>query len=370
MIVEPPTLADVMPSALSALGVDGEANRLELAPARSVVVLLIDGFGWNLLRGNEATAPFLAGFAGRPIVAGFPTTTAASITSLGTGLRSGMHGIVGYTSRLDGLAEPINWLAWAPSGAHKDVIEAFPPETIQPYPTALERAERAGVHAVNVSSGRFRGSGLTRAALRGGTFASVVTAADTVAAVAVAARGPQPSLVYCYNGDLDLVSHVRGWQSDAWQAQLALIDRQVELLAERLPAGSRLVVTGDHGMVDVPDEAKIDFDAEPELSEGVDALANDARCRYVYTREPAAVRQRWTRRLGDGFDVLTRDEAIGRGWFGPVRPEIAGRIGDLVVLATGPGAVVRRSAEPRLARLVGNHGALSDDELLVPLLLR
>ncbi|HTZ43095.1 MAG TPA: alkaline phosphatase family protein [Jatrophihabitans sp.] len=365
-------LSDLMPSALSALGVPGERNPLRLPAAECVVVLLVDGLGWNLLREHESAAPFLAGLPGRALTAGFPTTTASSLASLGTGLPSGEHGITGYTSLVAGLREPVNWLRWQAEGG-ADLLDRLVPERLQSRPTAFERGAGAGLAVSVVSSRDFQGSGLTRAVLRGGTYRPVVTAADLASTVAEAARADRPSLVYCYLGELDLIGHGYGCRSQAWRVQLALIDRAVELLAERLPAGARLVVTADHGMVDVPVAARHDYDAEPALSEGVRALAGEARVRYVHV-EPGRleeVRCRWQERLGDRFAVLDRDEAVARGWYGPsVAPAAYDRIGDLVVLALAEGAVVRSRAEPRLSALIGQHGALTGDELLVPLLLR
>jgi hypothetical protein len=372
------SLSDLLPAALGALGVSGSANALGLQPARCVVVLLIDGLGWNLLQAHRDDAPFLAALSGTPLTAGFPTTTAASIASLGTGLPSGQHGLTGYTSRVPdfpegpgALSEPINWLRWRGAYSGNNLLDRVVPEQAQPQLTAFEQAAAAGVEVTVVSSYVFRDSGLTRAVLRGGTYSPVLTAADTATAVAAAARSAERSLIYCYNGDLDLVGHGHGSGSDTWRVQLALIDRAAELLAERLPDDARLLITADHGMVNVPDAAKVDFDDIPELGRHVEMIAGEARVRYLHVRPEHLdeVRRSWTDRLADGFAVLRRDEVIERGWFGPVVTDTAaGRLGDLIVLATGDGAVVRSRFEERLTRMRGHHGALTDDELLVPLL--
>ncbi len=364
------TLSDLLPSVLSALGAPGEANAFDLAPARCIVVLLVDGLGWNLLRDAPERAPFLSSLDAQQLTAGFPTTTAASITSLGTGVPSGQHGIVGYTSRLPGLAEPINWLSWRGAFSGTDLLPEHDPDLVQPVPTALQRAERAGINATAVSAPRFRESGLTRAALRGGQFQAAHTAADTATIVAATARADR-GLVYCYNPDLDLIGHVYGSRSEALLVQLELIDRAVELLARALPPDTRLLVTSDHGMIDVPDAAKVDYDGDPELSAGVDMIAGEARVRYLYVApdEIDAVRTRWMQRLGDRVAMVTRDEAIGRGWFGPaITSQAYGRIGDLIALAVTDAAIVRRKAESRSSLLIGHHGALTDGERLIPLL--
>ncbi|MEO6502661.1 MAG: alkaline phosphatase family protein, partial [Jatrophihabitantaceae bacterium] len=228
----------------------------------------------------------------------------------------------------------------------------------------------AGVSASVVSAPMFRDSGLTRAALRGGQYGRAFTAADTATEVAKAAR-TRRGLIYCYIADLDLIGHVHGCRSQAWLAQLELIDHGARLLADRLPPGARLLITADHGMLDVPESAKVDYDAQPLLKQGVDLIAGEARVRYLYaaTAEIEAVRTRWADVLGDRVALLSRDEAIARGWFGPTVSEQARhRIGDLIAVAVAQVAVVRRKAESRSATLIGHHGALTDAELLVPLL--
>ena len=366
------SLADVLPSALAALGVPGEPNALDLQPAGCIVVLLVDGLGWQLLREHADRAPFLSSLAGRPLTAGFPTTTAVSITSLGTGVAPGQHGITGYSTRADGLGEPVNWLTWRGARSGVDLTGQQPPEQVQPVTTAFERAELAGVSASVVSAPAFRDSGLTRAALRGGQYLRAFTAADTATVVADTAR-TRGGLIYCYIADLDLIGHVHGCRSRAWRVQLELIDAGARLLAERLPAHARLLVTADHGMLDVPEHAKFDYDAEPLLREGVELLAGEARVRYLHVAPGAldAVRARWTQLLGDGMAMLSKEEAIARGWFGPsVSDAASARIGDLIAVSVSELAVVRRKAESRNASLVGHHGALTDAELLVPLLSR
>jgi predicted AlkP superfamily pyrophosphatase or phosphodiesterase len=364
------SLADVLPSALAALGVPGEPNALALQPAECIVVLLVDGLGWQLLREHADRAPFLSTLVGRPLTAGFPTTTAVSITSLGTGVAPGQHGITGYSTRADGLGEPVNWLTWRGARSGVDLTGQQPPERVQPVTTAFERAELAGVHASVVSAPAFRGSGLTRAALRGGQYLRAFTAADTATVVADTAR-TRGGLIYCYIADLDLIGHVHGCRSEAWRVQLELIDAGARLLADRLPAHARLLVTADHGMLDVPEHAKLDYDAEPLLREGIELLAGEARVRYLHVAPGAleAVRARWTDVLGDGMAMLSKEEAIARGWFGPsVSDAASARIGDLIAVSVSELAVVRRKAESRNASLVGHHGALTDAELLIPLL--
>ena len=366
-------LSDVLPSVLASLGVAGEPNPLALPDARRTVVLLVDGMGWESLRRSPEAAPFLSGLAGRTLTAGFPSTTVASLASLGTGLPSGSHGLTGYTSWVEEVEQTVNWLAWQPVGERRggDLRERLVPEALQAQPTAFERAVGAGVDVTVVSSAQFEGSGLTRAVLRGGRYAGSVTPGDAVAQAADGARRGDRSLVYCYTPDLDLVGHVRGPETDAWLTQLTLVDVFAEELAGRLPADATLLVTADHGMVTVGDHARVDFDTSPQLADGVRALAGEPRARHVHAEPGAAdgVLAAWRAELGDRMWVGRREDAIGAGLFGPSVSDAARRrIGDVVAIATGDVAVVRRSVEPAFSALTGHHGALTADELLVPLL--
>jgi hypothetical protein len=164
---------------------------------------------------------------------------------------------------------------------------------------------------------------------------------------------------------------MRGPDTDAWRAQLAIVDRIASELAHRLPPETSLFVTADHGMVHVPDDAKVDADGTPALLDGVVALAGEPRARYVHVAPGALedVFATWREVLGDSWQVLRRDDAIAAGLFGRVVTTGArARIGDVVALSLGNGGVVERHRLPRLSAMPGQHGSVTDDELLVPLL--
>jgi hypothetical protein len=249
------------------------------------------------------------------------------------------------------------------------------PDQWQPHPTAFERAAADGVIVHSFGPARFRGSGLNGAAFRGVTLSSAESAGELAAGTLDAlADGPARDrvLAYTYYGDLDATGHRKGVDSAAWRHQLAHVDRLAEQIGTGLPPGSALLITADHGMVDLVDDERIDVDSEPGLRDGVELIAGEPRARYVHAVPGAAddVLAAWRARLTDGWIVLSRAEAVAAGWFGPgVDPEMAGRIGDVVAIAIGTGSVVATRTEPAfLARLIGMHGSLSEDELLVPLL--
>ncbi|WP_019876829.1 alkaline phosphatase family protein [Sporichthya polymorpha] len=361
-------LPDLLPSVLGELGVPGESGPLALDLPPRVAVLLVDGLGLNLLRRHADLAPYLSSLlpdAGT-LAVGFPSTTATSLTSLGTGLPPGAHGVLGLSMRgPDGTV--LNALHW-------DATKVDPQQW-QPHLTAFERAAAAGVEVRSFGPGRFRGTGLNGAAFRGVPLDPSESAGELVAATLDAladAPGRDRVLAYTYYGDLDATGHRKGVGSAAWRHQLAHVDRLAEQIGTALPPGSALLVTADHGMVDLAEDLRIDVDAEPELREGVELLSGEARARYVHARPGAAgdVLAAWRARLTDGWIVLSREEAVAAGWFGPnLDPAMADRIGDVLAVATGAGSLVATKTEhPFFAQLIGMHGSLSEDELLVPLL--
>jgi len=365
------SLGELLPSLLSALGLRGFANSLALEPAARACLLLVDGLGWELLRANRASAPFLNSIAGEPLTAGFPATTAASLSSLATGLPPGEHGLVGYTMALPGYDRAFNTLTWSlyGLGPRVDLREALVPEAFQPQPTLPERAAAAGVPIHYLGPAFHKGSGLSRAIGRGQRF-HPAESLEAIQEVALRRLDAQPAMVYGYHARLDTAGHIHGVASQAWRDELVAVDQAVRILAEQLPDGTVLVVTGDHGMVDLRPNERLDLADHPELAAGVALLAGEARARFVRTISGATadVISAWRSILGDRMWVWTRDEAIAMGIFGPtVSDQARERIGDVVAAAFGRVGIVQRDVDPAQARLNGHHGSLTAAEQLVPL---
>jgi len=350
-------------SVLASLGVPGEPNPLQFAPADRVCVLLVDGLGWELLSEHPAAAPLLSELAmtASPLTAGFPATTATSLGTLGTGRPPGQHGLLGYQVAVPGSGSLLNALRWDSN---------VDPVSWQPGSTIFERAAAAGVGAFRVAPGAFRKSGLSVAAMRGANFLPANTAGALVSRAVTALAETSPAFALVYYGDLDATGHALGCRSDAWQYQLAHVDKLVEQLAAALPNGTVLHVTADHGMTDVQPADRIDVDVDPALRDGVAVLGGEPRARHVYCKPGAAddVLRVWADVLGDRAWVASKDQAIADGWFGPVDDRFADRIGDVVAAPCGASAVVATVTEPRESALVGMHGSLTPADQLVPLL--
>jgi hypothetical protein len=368
------SLADVLPALLPGLGVpngDREphgAGALDVPQSSRVCVVLVDGLGANALAAHPDRAPFLTALldhpASRQITSVFPTTTPIALTSLGAGLPPGEHGITGLFIRLPEDGRLVNTLA---------IPGEVDMRALQTRPTVFERAAQAGVAVTKVGPRSFDGQGLSEAGLRGGEYSAGESVGERVAAAAEAVRRDDRALTYVYFGDLDSTGHRRGAGSEAWRQELTHIDRVVEQIAAAMPEGSTLLVTSDHGMVDVPFDDRWDVAETPALADGVDVVAGDMRGVHVHARPGAAddVLAAWRATLGEDFWVLSREEAVRAGLFGPVVSEhILPRLGDVVAAARGGRAVVDSRVLPvAVLGLLGLHGSVTDDELLVPLLV-
>jgi len=362
------TIGDVLPSALAVLGAPGATDRLGLAGqldgVRKIALLLVDGLGWHQLGPAAAHAPTLTELArtGRVLTSGFPSTTPTSLVSLGTGAAPGAHGILGFTLNVPGTDRVIVHTHWS---------DDPDPGVWQPVRTRFEST--GGVDTIVVSRPEFAGSGLTLAAYRGGRFLAA-SGADEVAATVLAAldAATAPALVYGYHADLDRTGHACGVDSDAWRAAVADVDRLLTRVVDGLPPDTALLVTADHGQLDVPLDMRFDLDLDPRLRAGVRVVAGEPRVRYLHTERGATadVLATWRGILGDAAWVVERSEAVAAGWFGPVAEEHLTRVGDVVAACHDRHVVVATRTKPvRESQLVAYHGSFTPAEMEIPLLV-
>ncbi len=341
---------------------------------RRVILLVVDGLGARQLAAHAAIAPVLSGARHAVLDAVYPTTTATNLTSIGTGLPPGEHGLVSYSLAVPDDDRPLITLTWSwqRQDLDLDARDTVVPERFQPRPTAFERATAAGIRAVRVLRPEFTTSGLTRAGLRGGEVRTATGREPTIAAaLAAAAEQDTPTIVYAHHGDLDAIGHLTGPGSEPWCEELAAVDAAVADAAEHLGPDTALLVTADHGMVRVAEQGFVELADDPAWLDGVRVLTGDGRCRQLHVHPGAAqdVLDAWRQRCGEHADVLTREQAITAGWFGPhIADHVRPRIGEVVVSATTDRSWVHRDLDLFGGRLPGQHGALTRDEVEVPLI--
>lgn len=356
-------LTDVVPQVLRSLGADPDW----FPAARSAVLVLVDGLGRANLTARSGHARFLVRHLAKKDAARtvFPSTTATALTALLTGVDAGAHGIVGYRARIPGtLSAPNQLKGWETDG--------LDPRTWQRAQPLFERESAAGRPCFFVSKKQYARSGFTAAISRGATFVAGESPQERLDAAAALAAEHPGALVYAYLPELDTIGHACGWESAAWTAGLETLDDALRRLHERVDAGTGVVVTADHGMVDVPSERHVLLRTGDPLLDGVEIVAGEPRMLQLYTSPGARARvaERWRESEAGRSWVMTRDEAIGAGLYGPaVDDEVVPRIGDVLVAARGSVAYYDdRLVDKKAQRMIGQHGSLTDQERIVPLI--
>lgn len=365
------SICDILPSVAAVLGMPDAEDRLSLAETigrpRRIALMLVDGLGHHLLPAVAEHAPLLAALLhGRTGVLDelsctFPSTTPTSLVSLGTGVPPGQHGVLGFTVRVPATGKVLTHILWRDDPR---------PGEWAPQPTWFERLARAGLGASAVLPTAFAGGGLTDAAYRGARFCGVPAGADYPRRVLEALRATR-GVVYGYTSVLDTAAHLFGIGSPQWCHAATEVDALLTRIVEELPEDAVLLVTADHGGLNIGPDARYDLDTDGDLRTGISQVAGEPRVRYLHVESGATedVVAAWESTLGERAEVLRRDEAIARGLFGPVLPEHRARIGDVVVICTADIAVLATAHEPpEVAALIGLHGGMTRAETAIPLL--
>jgi hypothetical protein len=387
-------LTNVAPTVARHFGIDTDVPPLSAAilppdlldGAERIVTLVIDALGYlQLVRAIErGQAPSLAALcrhapaAFAPITSTFPSTTVTALTTLGTGLPPGQHGVIGdklYDARL---GTTINVLTFAPVLAGWPLAAAgVDPVAWLGLPTIYERLIPAGVTCVVINHAAFAGTALSGITHRGARYVGCHTLADLCAHLRAAIEAtPGPAYVHAYWGALDLLGHRYGVGSPQCAAELRVIDHAIGAVLLRGLRAPRtlLLILADHGQIDTARERWTWLNDHPELLGLLQSPpAGDHRAAVLHVRPgvEAAARAYAERCLADCASVLTVEEALGLGLYGPepIAAHVRQRMGHLLVLARGDWVVrYEYPGKERRVWQIGTHGGLMREEMLVPLL--
>jgi hypothetical protein len=356
-------LADITNSIFNSLSVPETIDSLSLGSAENrEVLILIDGMGQDAIDKYGDQFPIFDELKQvKKLYTNFPSTTATSLSTLGTGVLPGIHGMLGYTVRVPRSDNRLlNALKWD---------ERVDPVMWQKVPTLFERAALAGVSVTHVAAKRYEGSGFTQAALRGAKYVGA-NGVDEMATAVSAALKPQPSFVYTYLNTLDSAGHSDGVGSDKWLTALQQVSEFIIKVKQLAPAGTRIWVTSDHGMVNSTEQAILGQDNK--LLENVTLIGGEPRARHIYIKEGAVSETiiQWQEFFGSKVRVLSKDNAIKDGLFGPVVTEDShDRLGDLIAIANSDLILVDPARVREESSMVGHHGGVTDIEVEIPLLL-
>jgi hypothetical protein len=323
--------------------------------AKQVVLLVLDGLGWEQLQANRAHAPTLAAMAGGPITTVAPSTTATALTSITTGLTPGEHGLVGY--RIDLGGDVMNVLRW--NTDHGDARRQHEPARVQPFEPFL------GESVPVVSKAELENSAFTEAHLRGSRPLGWRTPSGLAVTVGrLLTEGER--FVYAYYDGVDKIAHERGF-GPYYEAELRAADHLVADVLALLPPGAALLVTADHGQVHVGTNTRTPSADVMRLTRG---SSGEGRFRWLHARPGAAeeLLAAATDAHRDVAWVVSRAEIIEAGWFGQVvSPPVAARFGDVALVARAPMSF-DDPADSGPYPLVCRHGSLTSAEMFVPLL--
>ena len=356
-----------MPSIFSSLGLTTAHDSINCgeSPSGRELVFLVDGLGADLLSKYADVAPSLSRMVMHgTVTTSFPSTTATSLATLTTGEMPGAHGMLGYTVQVPRSGgRVLNSLKWD---------ERVDPVMWQPVPTLFERASAEGISTTHVAAKRYENTGFTRAVFRGANYKGANVSADLISET-VAALQKSPSFVYLYVNDVDSAGHSDGVGSDKWLAALKSVDELVQTLMQKLPKGTRIWLTADHGMINV--EEKIVMGQENELLTDISVIAGEPRMRHLYLSTESAsaekeVISRWESALGSKVTMHTRQSAITAGLFGTnVSLDASERAGDVIAIAQGNLVLLDPERADKEGAMIGHHGGDSVIESSVPLLL-
>jgi len=323
--------------------------------ARQVVLLVIDGLGWHQLQKNIMHCPTLATMQGSSITTVAPTTTVSALTSITTGLAPAEHGLVGY--RIDMGVRVMQMLKWGDEKG--DLRNLYPPDLIQPCPPFM------GASVPVLSKAELEGSAFTEAHLRGVRPRGWRAASSIAVEVGQLLRNGE-KFVYAYYDGVDKIAHERGFGS-FYEAELRSADEIVKNIQASLTPDSVLIVTADHGQVMVgtnttPPHADVLAMTAYQSGEG--------RFRWLHARDGVEVElfARATARHSDVAWVASKEQVIDENWLGPrLGSATRKRLGDVALVPREP-ISFDDAADTGPFLLQCRHGALTDDELDVPLL--
>jgi predicted AlkP superfamily pyrophosphatase or phosphodiesterase len=348
----------------------GRPNELKFRPAKRVITVLVDGLGWQNLKGAGGHAVFLnqAAATSKPIACAFPSTTATSITSFATGTWAGEHGMVGYKVLNPQTGNPFNLLnGWDASTKATDW---------QLSETVAARAIEAGIAAYVIGPPAYESSDFTAATMPGAKYIAAKAIEDRFSeAKRLLASGGDRFICYLYVPELDQTAHSAGCGSYKWLEKLEELDAAAQGLSEALRKDDAMILTADHGVIDVPAHSQILLDELDVDWSGVTDISGDPRVNFIYCKAGLsidALKTEIANGIGQTGVVATRSEVISAGWYGPksqIPPQVLDRLPDLFLIAVKNVAYYHRGYAPAQSlKMIGQHGGMSATELMVPLL--
>lgn len=354
---------------------------------QNAVVIFFDSLGWDVFEKN-ISHPLIRMLTQEGttlrLTAQFPSTTAAHITTLFSGIPVSMTGIYEWF-----YYEPIAQQIISPllfstrSGIPGDLTTlGLAPKDIFPKQSLIARLQERGITVHSIQPQAIAGSLVSSYLLKNSIpYTSVQSATmKVIEAAQLAAKGGGRNLIYLYLDQYDGACHHFGPQSNETAAVRNELFQSCLRILEELPKDTAFLLFADHGHAATPAAGRIDLRREvPALQESlrVDphsnallAPAGSPRDLFLHVKDDKLdrVRKQLISQLDQRAHVLTQAELLEQGFFGSTYSKrLLDRLGDLVVLPCG-GASIWWDPDPESAMptYLGYHGGASPTEMYVP----
>jgi hypothetical protein len=363
------SLADVLPSCLSALGFSSKNGAISLPQTEAIVLVLVDGLGVYNIDRAKAYMRFIAGAqsASQPISTVFPSTTASALASLATGTQPSVHGILGYRIWDADRSEHVNQL----SGVTANAVATGWLGAESLFTTLTTTPDRVCV----IGHPRFAHSELTEMLYWDVTYIGSATIGDRFERASAALHAGKRGLFFVYISDLDEAAHSTGCYSSTWLARAEELDSHLKRFVSDVSDSATVILTADHGVIDVMPSEHINFGMGPEMA-FVESIGGEPRClqlKLTDVTKLAEVAVAWRDQYTDVADILTREDIDARFYGGSLKRaprHISDRAGELYIVAK-QGYVFYDGREPQSTNrsMIGQHGGPTDEEMNIPLLV-
>lgn len=352
---------------------------------KRIVTILIDAFGFEFWQRYRAHSKILRHVFDNgvvtPISALFPSTTAASISTLNLGVPPAAHALYEWNVYVPAYGETIQSLAFATLGATPRPCEEFgfdPKALLTTHETVHTRLARAGAGSTQLAHEAYAHSAYNGIIGVGADVRSHVSLADAFTQLRALLETPptRSEVIGFYWAGLDTVAHMAGPDSNAFHHHVrefwVAMDAALHGLNTR---NTVFLITADHGHVAATGPTLYINERFPVLNSwlatsptGKTIWPNGSpRDMFLHIAPPhrSAALDLLRTGLADVARVITADDAITLGLFGdgPVHPELRRRLGDVVVLPH-PGHFIWWRVPGFMENpFLGHHGGLSREEM-------
>jgi len=349
----------------------------------TMVVIIVDGLGYLQLKEARKRLSIVDAALSKAqtfeaMTTVFPSTTSTVLTSFNTGLPPAQHGIIGFSMFVKELGAVVNTITFSPASEKGE--GAFESSGLQasylyPQKTIYQELSSLGVKSKVFTPNYLANTVLSRALYNGAEKFKFSQLSDMFVNIRkeLLQKTSEPRFITAYWSGVDTISHKYGPMSDEHDAEISAFFFMLfsQLVEKCAGAGATLIVTADHGHVNIPEGCFHDLSSDYELLSNLAIPpTGDSRALFLFPKNEHS-NEVIQKRFSETSVILDKKEAIELGLFGvkELSPSVSSRLGDKLVLPFKQHSYVYRYPTFEYKPMIGNHGGLSQEELLIPLLV-